>query len=117
MNESIKHIAADLSKAPPHVRREIEAMADGVHTFEEFQKLSHGTREWLAEQAVGSADVLTDMITARYEQTVMLLAVADEGLLAMGLIMPEDKANKLNLDLYNACAKFCRAYNTKEMAS
>ena len=112
----IDTIVCDLDKAPPHIRREIQAMGNkGTHSFEDYQKLSQGTQQWLREQAHENQGALQDKIRKHYVQMTKEVHFSELGITAMSAVMEEAEAKQMNLDLYNACASFCREYVKESM--
>lgn len=105
-------IAAALDKAPPHIREELESLKGHIHSKEQFESISMEARAWLLQQAVDSPDAMTKLIEEKYRDLANILNTAEDGLVAMKRVMPEEKADVINLELYNACAKFVRAYNS-----
>ena len=111
--------AINLSEAPDAVRKEIEALTEkeGGVSFGDFNKLSESTKRYLHGKAMEDTGQLTRALTRRYQEATELVDIAPDGLLAMSKVTGDELADKLNRDLYNACAKFCRAYNIQEMDS
>ena len=111
-------LAVDMSDAPPHILKEIEALnSGGVHSFREFEGLSDEAKLYLKAKAKDSTDVLTKMMVHRYTDTINLIEIGVLGIEAMAHVTGDKIAKDLNLKLYNACAAFVRAYNTKDLDS
>ena len=109
-------IAVNLDDAPEGIRDEIKALASNkVHSFGEFMNLSDEAKRYLQSKSHDTTATLTKMMEARYHDAAMLIEIAELGLEAMAMVTGEEKAKAINLELYNACAKFVRAYNTKGM--
>ena len=106
-------LAVDINIAPQSVQDELESLQGRVHSMNDMDKVSPETKRWIMEHAdhIALADKMGDNI----RDMLLQMQVMIKGITMLETIMPKSRADKLNLQMFNACAEFIREYNTVHM--
>jgi hypothetical protein len=111
----MRHAVIDITAAPENVRAEIEALGrKGIFDMAEMDKLSAETKQWIRDHA-SKGEQTVNAVMEVYASIIRDLNNAILGLQVLNKVVSDEDAKAMNLALYNACAEFCREYNTKEI--
>ena len=109
------HAIIDISEAPDHIRKEIESLGTtGIHDAASLDRLSRETKAWIMEHAKAGIDK-SKALHELYASMVRDIHNAVLGLQVLEQVVGEEDARAMNIEVYNACAEFCREYNAKEI--
>jgi len=108
-------MAVDVSKAPRHIKEELEATTT-VNSPEDFNRLTQEARGWIEANSVtcNLAEGMTVMIGGASNDFTIAIKLLTEGIDKLHLVIGKDKADHILTDVYNKCAEFIRDYNIYE---
>ena len=107
-------LAVDISTAPKHIQEEIESLRGKIHSMDDLEKVSRETKDWLLSNY--DPDIIWRKMENQMKKAISEMETYTKGITMLKTITSEDKAKQINLDLYNACAKYVREYNNENLS-
>lgn len=97
----------DIRNAPKHIIEEIDAIGEEFN----LDKLSDEAKEWIDNNSENFIDVVLSNAKRLYEGIEFHTATIS----TIHKAIPKEKADEINDNLYDACAKFVREYNKAKL--